>query len=136
MDDCLFCKIISGDIPSIKVYEDGDVFAFLDINPINLGHTIVIPKVHATNIYEMSDASLQTVMKAVKQLSISIKKATSADGINIGMNNDRAAGQIIFHAHVHVIPRFEGDGHRHWQKKKISDDQMTDIAEKIKVVLG
>lgn len=115
MNSCLFCKIIGGEIPCAKVYEDNTVLAFLDIYPTNIGHTLVIPKVHHTNLYETPDETLAHTMTVVKKLSIAIKTALGANGINIEMNNDASAGQIIFHTHIHIVPRFEGDGFKHWK---------------------
>jgi histidine triad (HIT) family protein len=132
MDDCIFCKIIKGDIPSNKVYEDDNVFAFLDITPVNLGHTLVIPKKHFTNIYETPEDILIHVMKAVKSISKATKTALGADGVNIIMNNDAGAGQIIMHSHVHVIPRFNNDGFSHWHGKRgYLDGEASEIAKKI-----
>lgn len=113
-NDCLFCKIIVGEIPSEKVFEDERTYAFLDIHPINKGHTLVVPKTHAENIHDISSTDFCTLMETVRNLAPVVKKAVGADGINIGMNNGGAAGQIIFHTHVHIIPRFESDGFRHW----------------------
>ena len=102
MNDCLFCKIIAGEIPSTKVYEDDTILAFLDIHPTNIGHTLVIPKTHATNLYDTPDTTLAHMATIVKKLSIAIKSSLNADGINIEMNNDSIAGQIIFHTpHPH-----------------------------------
>lgn len=114
MNDCLFCKIITGEIPSTKVYEDETVLAFLDIHPVNIGHTLVIPKTHYTSLYETPDEILAHIIAVAKKLSIAIKGALTADGINIEMNNDAPAGQVIFHTHIHIIPRFSGDGFTHW----------------------
>ena len=135
MDDCLFCKIIAGEIPSTKIYEDDDVFAFLDIAPVNPGHTLVIPKKHTPNLYEIDDAILCKVMNVVKTLSTTTKKALKADGINLEMNNDAVAGQMIFHAHIHIIPRFEGDGLKHWPQKSYEGGHQEEVAEKIKNAL-
>ena len=136
MTDCLFCKIIAGEIPSAKVYEDDNVFAFLDIHPINIGHTLVIPKTHSTNVYETPDETLAHIMTAVKRLSIVVKKATNAEGINIGINNDSAAGQLIFHTHVHVIPRFSDDEFKHWHgAREYSDGEMEEVSKEIEYVL-
>ncbi len=115
MSDCLFCKIVAGEISCAKVYEDDTVLAFLDIYPTNIGHTLVIPKVHHTNLYDTPDETLAHTMTVVKKLSIAIKTALGANGINIEMNNDASAGQIIFHTHIHIVPRFEGDGFKHWK---------------------
>ena len=132
---CLFCKIASGEISSEKVYEDAHTFAFLDIRPNNPGHTLVIPKAHAPNLYEISEESLSATMAVVKKVAIAAKKAMGADGINIAMNNDPAAGQVIFHAHVHVIPRFADDGYRHWPQKSYKEGEAAEVASKIRAHL-
>ena len=134
-EDCLFCKIASGIIPSEKVFEDEHTFAFLDINPINIGHTLVIPKHHAENIMTIRKEDLAAVIETVRKLSPIIQRAVNADGINIGINNGSAAGQIIFHTHVHVMPRFDNDGHEHWKKKDISKDAIADAGAKIRAEL-
>ena len=136
MNDCLFCKIIKEDIPSAKIYEDNETFAFLDINPVNPGHTLVVPKKHSHNLFDMGDAELCAVMKTTKKLAGAIKSALSADGINIEMNNDPAAGQIIFHAHLHIVPRFAGDGFKHWPGTPYKDGEDTTVAKKIKEQLA
>lgn len=136
MDECLFCKIIKGEVPSTKVYEDDTVFAFLDIAPVNPGHTLVIPKEHSPNLYEIDDDTLCKITAVTKKLSIAIKKALDADGINLEMNNDSVAGQVIFHAHIHIVPRFEGDGLKHWPGKNYEGGHQEEVAEKIKNALG
>lgn len=136
MTDCLFCKIIAGEIPSTKIYEDDTVLAFLDIRPVNIGHTLVIPKVHHTNLYETPDEDLSHMIAVVKKLSIAIKSALNADGVNIEMNNDPVAGQIIFHTHIHIIPRFQGDGFTHWHGARGYNEGETDtVSTKIKMHL-
>ncbi len=109
MNDCLFCKIVSGEIPCNKIYEDENFLAFLDINPVNKGHILVIPKKHSKNILEIDSKTIENLIVVVKKLSKKIKKTLKADGINIIINNELEAGQIIFHTHVHIIPRFAGD---------------------------
>jgi histidine triad (HIT) family protein len=136
MTDCLFCKIVAGEIASSKVYEDDTVLAFLDIHPVNMGHTLVIPKVHATNLYETEDSTLAHMMRIAKKLSIAIKSAVNADGINIEMNNDPVAGQIIFHTHLHIVPRFSGDGFTHWNGSRgYIEGEMSEVAQKISAAL-
>jgi histidine triad (HIT) family protein len=108
MDSCVFCKIIKGELKSQKVYEDDYVLAFLDINPIHKGHTLVVSKKHYDNIYEIPDEELKKVIVVVKKVAIAIKKM-GADGINVVQNNDEAAGQRVFHIHFHVVPRYKGD---------------------------
>lgn len=136
MPDCLFCKIIEGSIPSTKIYEDDTVLAFLDIHPVNIGHALVIPKTHHTNLYETPDEDLAHMMTVVRKLSIAIKSALNADGINIEMNNDPVAGQIIFHTHIHIIPRFQGDGFTHWHGARgYNEGEMREIGDIIKIHL-
>jgi histidine triad (HIT) family protein len=115
--DCIFCKIINGEIPDYRVYEDNDFIATLDINPINLGHVLVIPKAHFANIFEAPEETITKIGSVIKKLAHAIKDGVKADGLNVVINNEKAAGQIIFHAHVHLIPRFEGDGFAHWHGK-------------------
>ncbi|MCK5023391.1 MAG: HIT family protein [Candidatus Aenigmarchaeota archaeon] len=110
MDECLFCKIVTGEIPSQKVYEDSEFFAFLDINPRNPGHTLVVPKKHYNTVMEMDDHEAGEFFKVVKKIAIAVKKGMNADGISLGQSNERAAGQVIPHAHFHVIPRFLTEG--------------------------
>lgn len=136
METCLFCKIIAGEIPSTKVYEDDTVLAFLDIHPVNIGHTLVIPKAHHTNLYETPDEDLAHIMAVVKKLSISIKSGLNADGINIEMNNDAPAGQLIFHTHIHIIPRFSDDGFTHWPSTRgYNEGEMAVVGDKISAIL-
>jgi histidine triad (HIT) family protein len=136
MDDCIFCKIIRNEIPSVKVYEDEDVLAFLDITPVNKGHTLVIPKTHIENIYGFPDEILSSVMKVVRDLSVSVKEATQADGINVIINNEGAAGQIVFHAHYHIIPRFAEDGLRHWKGTTYNPGEQEEMGERIRKVIA
>ncbi|MFA6095048.1 MAG: HIT family protein [Candidatus Paceibacterota bacterium] len=106
--DCIFCKIIAGEIPATKVYEDEGVVAFLDISANSRGHTLVVPKQHIRNILEMDDATCTDLFVKVKKIAVAIKNNLNADGLNIAMNNEKSAGQIVFHAHVHIIPRYAG----------------------------
>ena len=132
MDDCLFCKIIEEDIPSAKIYEDKDTFAFLDINPVNPGHTLVVPKKHYRNIFDIPEETLCDMMQTAKKLAKAVKEATGSDGINIGISNEKAAGQEVFHIHIHIIPRFQGDGFKHWPGTSSTESERKKIAEKIK----
>ena len=109
MDQCLFCKISSGEIPSYKVYEDDFCFAFLDINPISKGHTIVIPKKHFDNFIECNEKYLSKIISTVKRVALTIKIRLNADGINILSNLGEEAGQTINHFHFHIIPRYKKD---------------------------
>lgn len=136
MNDCIFCKIVSGEIPCIKVYEDEKILAFLDIKPVNIGHTLIIPKEHYKNIYETPEEILKGMISVSKRISIALKSALNADGINITMNNEPSAGQIIFHSHIHIIPRIENDGFKAWHgKRNYQDGEKEETAEKIKKLL-
>lgn len=133
MKDCLFCKIISGEIQSTKVYEDNMTFAFLDVNPTNIGHTLVIPKKHSRNIFDIEKEDLEATINSVQKIAIAIKKGLGTDGINIISNNEPMAGQLIFHTHIHIIPRRSDDEFRHWKgKRKYQKGEEEQIAEKIK----
>ncbi len=112
--NCLFCKIVAGEIPAYQVYEDNDFLAFLDLNPINLGHTLLIPKVHALNLFDLPADILAKLGPVLQKVGQAVKAGTQANGLNIVMNNGLEAGQLIFHAHFHLIPRFKGDGFKHW----------------------
>lgn len=108
-ENCIFCKILAGEIPSTAVYEDDDFKAILDVNPAARGHVIILPKNHAANIYELPDEDASKIMIVAKKIATAIEKAYHCDGVNILQNNGEAAGQTVFHIHVHVIPRFKGD---------------------------
>ena len=135
MEDCLFCKIIKGKISSSKIYEDDKVLAFLDIAPVNLGHALIISKEHSKDLFDTSDSTLGDFFPKVKKVAAAVKKATNADGINLEMNNGKAAGQIIFHAHMHIMPRFSGDGLKPWPQKQYNEGEMEMTAESIRKAL-
>lgn len=130
--DCIFCRIVKGEIPADKVYEDDEFLGFLDITPINPGHTLLIPKEHYENLYNLPDEILSKMAPIIKKIAIAVKKGVNADGINLGMNNERPAGQLVFHAHFHIMPRFINDGHHHWKGAQYKEDESQNIAEKIK----
>ncbi len=132
MDDCIFCKIIKGEIPSAKVYEDDKVLAFLDITPVNEGHTLVVPKKHSKNILEDDIEDLKACMNAIQEVSKAVIEAVDADGFNLIVNTNKAAGQMIFHTHFHVVPRHKGDGYEHWQGKKYEEGHMEEVQKKIR----
>lgn len=133
MDDCIFCKIVRGDIPCYKVYEDEDVFAFLDIKPLSKGHILVLPKKHFENIYEIPEDLLCKVSIVSKKLATRLKEKFSPEGIVLNQNNGLRAGQTIFHYHVHVkpvykdTPIFEEREHR----KDMSKEEMDSIVDEL-----
>ncbi|WP_026582386.1 HIT family protein [Bacillus sp. J33] len=111
MSDCIFCKIIKGDIPAAKVYEDEHVMAFLDISQVTKGHTLVIPKVHKENLFEMDPETARNYFEAVPKIANAIKAEFNPAGLNLLNNNGELAGQTVFHFHSHLIPRYgHGDG--------------------------
>ncbi|MDQ0816382.1 histidine triad (HIT) family protein [Bacillus pumilus] len=111
MSNCIFCKIIDGDIPCAKVYEDEHVLAFLDISQVTKGHTLVIPKIHKENIYEMTPEVSNQYFQAIPKIARAIKQEFEPIGLNLLNNNGEKAGQSVFHYHMHIIPRYgKGDG--------------------------
>ena len=106
VDDCIFCKIVAGDIPSSKVYEDEEVLAFLDISQVTPGHTLVVPKNHARNLLEMDETTTAQLFARVSKVAQKVKAATQAPAMNIISNMEEIAGQTVFHTHVHIIPRY------------------------------
>lgn len=133
--DCIFCKIVRGELPSFKIYEDGKTLAFLDIHPINPGHTLVIPKKHSGDIFEISPEEWANVTEVTRKLASVIERSLEAKGINLMMNNRGHAGQIVEHAHVHIIPRFTDDNHRHWSHSSYKEGEANEAAEKIRNAL-
>src|SRR5690554_342879 len=133
--DCIFCKIIKGEIPSSKVYEDENVLAFLDISQVTKGHTLVIPKKHEENIYELSEESAKAVFTAVPKIAKALKAAYNPIGLNMLNNNGKPAGQSVFHYHVHLLPRYgKGDGFGavwHDHSNQYSNEDLLQIARDI-----
>ena len=133
MPDCLFCKIAKREIPSEVIFEDAHSFAFLDISPNNHGHTLVIPKEHSRNIFDISPENFLPIAETARKIARAVKAGVNADGVNIAMNNEPCAGQIIFHTHLLIIPRHQGDGLRVWTKKvPYRDGEMQVVGEKIR----
>jgi histidine triad (HIT) family protein len=135
MSDCLFCKIIAGQIPALKVFEDDFAVAFLDIQPVSLGHTLVVPKAHHQDLTETPDEALGRLFGLVKKVAAAAVRATGAEAFNVGVNTGSAAGQVIMHTHVHVMPRAAGDGLKHWPKKPVAEADMKAAAENIRKLL-
>ena len=134
MEDCIFCKIIAGEIPSTAVYEDEDFKAILDVGPAARGHVIIIPKKHAANIYELEDEDAAKVFPIAKKIATALKKTYDCDGVNVLQNNGKAAGQTVFHFHMHLIPRYENDGNQDrlcWNHQEVSPEEMEEICRKL-----
>lgn len=133
MSDCIFCKIINGEIPAIKVYEDKDTLAFLDIQPVSLGHTLVVPKGHSDNLGELPDDMICPLFDTVRKVARALSEAIEVPAYNVVINVGPEAGQEIHHTHVHIIPREEGDGLQAWPKIEVTEEQMDRAAEKIRL---
>jgi histidine triad (HIT) family protein len=108
-EDCIFCKVLAGEIPSEPVYEDEHAMAVMDINPWTRGHVVVFPRKHAADLFEIEDEELQRVIVAVKRVAAKVREGLGPDGVNLLQSNGRAAWQTIFHLHFHVIPRYDDD---------------------------
>ena len=109
MDDCIFCKIIKGEIPSFKVYEDDRVYAFADINPVSDGHTLIIPKAHAENLGEIGDEDLMAIHRVSQKMYHAMQKALGADGVALFQANGGSVNQVVMHYHLHLIPRKDSE---------------------------
>ncbi|MFH1838344.1 MAG: HIT family protein [Candidatus Kuenenbacteria bacterium] len=135
MSNCIFCKIINKKIPCYKIYEDKDVLAFLDIAPVNYGHTLVISKKHYANFEEIPEEELCKIIKVVKKIGKAIIRGLEIKGYNIQVNNNPVAGQVISHVHFHIVPRTEKDGLCLWPQQKYNEGEAEEIAKKINVEL-
>jgi histidine triad (HIT) family protein len=135
MNECLFCKIIKGEIESTKVYENDKVIAFMDLFPVNKGHTLIIHKKHSDTIFETTPEMIKDIAEVIPKIAVSVKEATKCDGISISQNNEKAAGQVIFHVHFHIIPRFENDGFQTWQSGKYEEGEKELFGTKIRNAL-
>lgn len=135
MSDCIFCKIVNGEIPSAKVFENEHVLAFLDISQVTKGHTLVIPKIHKENVYELTPEIARNLFEVVPEIANAIKKEFNPVGMNLINNNGKEAGQTVFHYHMHIIPRYgKGDGFGAVWKTHTSDytpEDLKKIAENI-----
>jgi len=132
--DCIFCKIIDGEIPAVKVLDEEVVVAFMDINPSSKGHMLVVPKNHAENIFEIPESDLTALIKAVKRCANAVKEALNAEGVTILQLNGKASDQIVPHFHIHIIPRWKNDGLpiSSWEMKQGDMEEIKNIALKIK----
>ncbi len=134
--DCIFCAIVAGEIPAAKVYEDEHVFAFMDIAPANPGHTLVIPKQHYRNIFDMPPEIGSKIMPAAVLIANAIRTALNPDGLNLFQSNEAAAFQTVFHFHLHLIPRWESDPLRlPWRPSEGDMEEIGNTAAKIREAL-
>jgi len=132
MENCLFCQIIEGKKPSHKIYEDENTYAFLDINPRNKGHTLVIPKKHRETFLDLKEKEINNLFQKIQKIAKAVKKATDAEGFNLLQNNKKAAGQIVDHVHVHIIPRYTEDNVELKWRYKPEKGEFEEIKKKIK----
>ena len=132
-ENCIFCKIANGEIPSATIYEDDDFRVILDLGPATKGHALILPKAHAANIYEISDELAAKAMILAKKMARVMTDALHCDGFNIVQNNGEIAGQTVFHFHMHLIPRYEGDQvGLTWKPGELTDEMKEEILAKVK----
>jgi histidine triad (HIT) family protein len=134
--DCIFCKIIKGDIPCTKVYEDENILSFLDIAPANKGHCLVVPKEHYETLIDAPEEIINYSLKVAKKIARAMSASLANEGFNVLINNNKVAGQLVPHVHMHIIPRFKRDGVRlNWTPKRYKDKEIVEFADKIKKFL-
>jgi histidine triad (HIT) family protein len=134
--DCVFCKIRDGHIPSVKIYDDERTFAIMDINPLNEGHLLVIPKVHAATLYEIAEDDLGRAAVVAKRIALALRTALRPDGLNVLQANGAAAFQSVPHLHLHLIPRWSGDGKGFdWRLVKGDPEKVRAAGERIRAAL-
>ena len=131
--DCIFCKIANGEIPSTTLYEDNDFRVILDVNPASKGHTLILPKKHAENLYDLPDETASKALVLAKNMASKIEKALECDGLNLVQNNGETAGQTVFHFHMHIIPRYKNDSVKlGWKPGKLSDAMREELLSALK----
>ena len=131
-DDCIFCKLANGDIPTNALYEDDIVKAIFDLSPATKGHIIILTKEHFDNLYSIDEETAAHIFKVAAKLAKAAKAALKCNGMNILQNNEEIAGQTVFHFHMHIIPRYVGDNVKFsWNQGKISEDEIKDLKKKI-----
>lgn len=132
MSDCIFCKIANGEFDSFTVYEDNDFRGIMDISPASRGHVIILPKKHAADIYELEDDIASKIYVVAKKIATAVKEVTGCDGVNVLQNNGEAAGQTVFHLHMHVIPRWNDDSIKiTWEQTEVEQEVLKGLAEDI-----
>ena len=132
MENCIFCKIANGEIPSATLYEDEDFRVILDLGPASKGHALILPKAHAANIYELPDETAAKAMVLAKKMATKLRDGLNCDGFNIVQNNGEIAGQTVFHFHMHLIPRYKEDGQKiGWNPGSPSQEELEEIKNQI-----
>lgn len=129
-DNCIFCKLAGGDIPTNSIYEDDAYKVILDMSPATKGHALILPKDHYKNIYEMPEDKVAEAFALAKRMAVSMTDKLGAEGFNIVQNNNEVAGQTVFHLHIHLIPRYADDGQKiGWNPTSPSADELTEIKD-------
>lgn len=132
-ENCIFCKIAAGEIPSATLYEDDDFRVILDVSPASKGHALILPKEHYRNLYDLDDELAAKALVLAKKMTLRLKDVLGCDGYNIVQNNEEAAGQTVFHFHMHMIPRYQGDKvGLGWKMGKLSDEDKEEILNQLK----
>ncbi len=133
-DDCIFCKLANGDIPTNTIYEDDDFRVILDAAPAAKGHSLILPKNHADNLFELDDTTAAKVLSLARTVAEKMKSTLGCDGVNLVQNNGASAGQTVFHFHVHIIPRFTGDGvGLTWKQLSPTAEEQAALTEKLHI---
>ena len=134
--NCIFCKIVKGEIPSFKLYEDAATLAFMDINPVHDGHCLVIPKAHSATVFEIAPEDFAATARTAAKVAKAVKAAVPCDGFNLMQANGEGAGQSVGHLHLHIVPRKNGDGLLfNWEPKAGERDRIAAVAERIRKLL-
>lgn len=136
MENCVFCRIASKELPANIVYEDGGTIAFLDIRPVNPGHVLILPKEHSATILETPQRSLYGLMDTLQRIAPAVLAGVGASGFNLGVNTGSVAGQAVLHTHLHLMPRFEGDGRELWHGTEPTVEELAATAQRIREQLG
>lgn len=132
-ENCIFCRIAAGEIPSATLYEDDDFRVILDLSPASKGHALILPKEHYRNLYDLDDELAAKALVLAKKMTLRLKDVLGCDGYNIVQNNEEAAGQTVFHFHMHMIPRYQGDKvGLGWKMGKLSDEDKEEILNQLK----
>lgn len=131
-NNCIFCKIANGEIPSATLYEDEKVRVILDISPASKGHALILPKEHYANLYEISDEMASHVIKTAKNMAKKMQEELGAEGLNVLQNNGELAGQTVFHYHMHLIPRYSDDKVKMtWEHGEVSEQEKEELVRKL-----
>lgn len=134
--NCIFCKIIAGEIPSRTIYEDDDFKVILDVNPASKGHALILPKNHCANLYEIDENLLAKASKLAKKLAVHMSETLNCDGLNFLQNNGEVAGQTVFHFHMHLIPRYKSmknDDLLNWTHVEFTDEEQDAVCQKLQM---